>query len=364
MNMATETLVKKWERVRRLLERARAELGEVGDASEKAPAEELRGTLHEYESFLGHNELELAWDALAAVGRAGEPTAAFWKAMAEAAREMGLNKKAHGAEVRAADVPVFRAFLDVHGTASIDYVVANPDLDRRFLGRCRALGASGNDFELNWQLFNARKNSLLPYNPPVEKFSIPKEVREEFEFASEMAVRWMQLRHQGVALDEIICNPVLADEFDQTAARLVPGFTPLQYRWVALGLRKARRLPTGVSLSRVKPPKFEEVGVTREIIPSDIPAEQGVYLFDCGNEKLFVGETTDLRHRFERHLHAGPDAFPDWMYAHAAPVRFKISPAPRATLSGLKLIELSAIRALRPLFNFTPEDPKRRKKVA
>ena len=39
-------------------------------------------------------------------------------------------------------------------------------------------------------------------------------------------------------LDQVICDPDLAQEFDNHAARLAPGYTPLEYRWAALGLRK------------------------------------------------------------------------------------------------------------------------------
>ena len=41
------------------------------------------------------------------------------------------------------------------------------------------------------------------------------------------------------SLDDVLCDPELAREFDDRAAAFAPGFRPLQYRWAALKLRKA-----------------------------------------------------------------------------------------------------------------------------
>ena len=58
---------------------------------------------------------------------------------------------------------------------------------------------------------------------------------DEFLFASEIA--WIEMKEHG-SLDDILCDPDLAQAFDQKARRLAPGFTSLQYRWGALTLRK------------------------------------------------------------------------------------------------------------------------------
>ena len=46
---------------------------------------------------------------------------------------------------------VFRAGVD------IDRVIADPEMNHAFLHRCRELGISGTDYDLNWRLMNARK---------------------------------------------------------------------------------------------------------------------------------------------------------------------------------------------------------------
>lgn len=47
-----------------------------------------------FSEYLDHNELELALDALVEVGDDRGAEAVFWLALAEAAREMGLNDRA------------------------------------------------------------------------------------------------------------------------------------------------------------------------------------------------------------------------------------------------------------------------------
>jgi hypothetical protein len=51
------------------------------------------GGLQEYEYWLAHNELELAWDALASVARTTDANAACWRHLAQAATLMKLPDK-------------------------------------------------------------------------------------------------------------------------------------------------------------------------------------------------------------------------------------------------------------------------------
>jgi site-specific DNA-methyltransferase (adenine-specific) len=52
-----------------------------------------------------------------------------------------------------------------------------------------------------------------------------------------MSARYLE-RRRGVSLDDLICDPDIAAEFDKLASELAPGFTSLEYRWAALALRK------------------------------------------------------------------------------------------------------------------------------
>ena len=42
----------------------------------------------------------------------------------------------------------------------------------------------------------------------------------------------------GMNLDELLASPNVAAEFDQMSAEFAPGFTPFEYRWAALSIRK------------------------------------------------------------------------------------------------------------------------------
>jgi hypothetical protein len=246
---------------------------------------------------------------------------------------------------------IIQAFLEVRGGNSADRVIADPEMDRRFLQRCRELGLAGTDFELNWKLFNARRNKLLASLPRTKRYTVSNERRDEFEYASEIAVRYIQHKEKGITLDKIICDPELAGRFDDAARRLAPGFSSLEYRWVALSLRKAHRLiPTA---EKAHYPEFDFLGSSEQIRLAAIPKCEGIYLFQSDQEPIFVGETHDLRHRLERHFESSRShGLPEWLYDGQKPIQLAIRALPKVNPSSRKAIELTVIRTLRPLFNY------------
>ncbi len=207
---------------------------------------------------------------------------------------------------------ILQAFLETREGYSADRVIADPELDRRFLRRCRELNLAGTDFDLNWKLFNARKGKVLASLPKTKRYTVSSERRDEFEFASEIAARYIQQTHGTKSLDKIICDPDLAAEFDKAASRLALGFTPLEYRWVALGLRKAHRLTP--EMRDAQYPEFALLGDAKSVDPSSLPNSEGLYIFRSDQQAVFVGETHNLRHRIENHLRASHhQGMPDWL---------------------------------------------------
>ena len=251
---------------------------------------------------------------------------------------------------------IAQAYLEVREGYSIDRVVADPEFDRRFLCRCRELGLAGTDFELNWRLFNGRKNKWLPDLPKTKNYTPSR--KDEFEFSSEIATRYVQERIEKkrggeISLDRIICDPDLAAEFDKIAARLAPGFSPIDYRWVALGVCKA----SGRYASKAKEAKvlsFTDFVSTLSVKPSGIPTDQGVYLFRCEDESLFVGETDNLRQRIERHFDtSGKQGLPDWLYERGSRgINLSFVPTPAISPTERKIIELGTVNRLTPCFNY------------
>lgn len=251
---------------------------------------------------------------------------------------------------------IAQAYLEVRNGYSIDRVVADPDVDRRFLRRCREFGLTGIDFDLNWKLFNGRKNKFFSDLPKTKNYTASR--KDEFEFSSEMAIRYVQEHvrtHESrdISLDKIICDPELAAEFDKIAFKLAPGFSPLDYRWVALGVRKAAGRYSSKA-ETVKVPDFDFLGPTSSVKASRIPTDQGMYFFRCEDEPLFIGETDNLRHRIEKHLDSGgTSGIPDWLYdSRAKTISLGIVPTPEVTPTGRKIIELGAIQTFHPFFNY------------
>src|SRR5262249_42228682 len=159
--------------------------------------------------------------------------------------------------------------------------------------------------------------------------------------------------NRDVSLDKIICDPDLAAEFDRIAAKLAPGFSPFDYRWVAFGVRKAagRYANQAREARRLS---FTDFASTLSVNASSIPIDQGVYLFRCEDESLFVGETDNLRRRIERHFDtSGSQGLPDWLYDRGSRViSLSFVPTPEISPTERKIIELAAVSRLTPYFNY------------
>ena len=228
---------------------------------------------------------------------------------------------------------------------STDRYVAEPERNKVFLDKCRELGLRASDYVLNKQLFNARKNNLLP-NLNSARTHIPI---EEFAFASEFAATELRYR-EGASIDDIVCNPSLASKFDAIAQRIRPGFSSLEYRWAVLSIRKAGRHHK--LEASFKMPRFTKgFRLTHDPIER-IPERSGVYLLYERSKLLYARSTRALRHGVELHRDTAtvraiaeklwtpdPDDFV---------VDFAAIPRPIAVLEA---IERKLVEERRPIFN-------------
>lgn len=189
-------------------------------------------------------------------------------------------------------IEAFRRSSQGHST---DRVVADPDLDEAFLEACKAVGLNSDAWLLNKTLFRLRKSGKVTAKVPTTK-------RTEFQwsetdpylFASEIA--WRKVSDQSnYSLDDIICNPEWAHRFDEIASSFAPGYSPLEYRWAALKLRKEAKtaynrscgLPAELNLSSPRE-------LTKSLI-AKFESTPGLYLVT--NEKkrpLYAGESLNL----------------------------------------------------------------------
>jgi len=244
---------------------------------------------------------------------------------------------------------LIQAFGEVREGYSVDRVIADPQLNRRFLRRCRELGLSGTDYDLNWALMNERKKGSLSHLPKTRRYTISE--IDEFEYASELALRYLQ-QERNVSLDQIVCDPDLASEFDEYASRLAPGFSPLQYRWAALGLRKAGRLG-GKADSIDSLPRLEAFGKAASLRLRKVPEIGGLYLFSSEDERVFLGQTDNLRHRMERHMEVSAShGLPNWLWnTKKKPLQISIGELPGVTRSVRQTIEVLLVKRWKPLLN-------------
>lgn len=248
------------------------------------------------------------------------------------------------------DPRVLDGFLLVRNGFSSDRVVADSQLNEAFRSACRERGVSCADEDLNRMLFNARKAGDLRGIRTTSRTGFANE--EDYAFASEIAIRFLE-RRDGVTLDDVICSPLRAAEFDEVASRVCPNYSSLQYRWAALNLRKKRGLKPEI-LARIRPPdKIINVSVC-ELALDQIPTQQGLYLFLSATETLYVGEASNLRTRLAKHLdHSDNKGLAHWIWEFGTEeLHLEMQVLPSSTETKVRrAMETELIRSRDPVFN-------------
>jgi site-specific DNA-methyltransferase (adenine-specific) len=194
---------------------------------------------------------------------------------------------------------LLEAFRSTYEGYSVDRLVADPAMNGRFVAACRDLGLPGDARSWNRALFGMRKAGAFAEIPTTLRTEFDWESCDPYLFASEIA--WGRLVDQGCdSLDTILCDPTLAAKFDDIAQKWAPGFTPLEYRWAALKLRKSSmlvrsraKLLTDAQLSRGE--SLDKSGTQR------LPDSSGVYIvFGDKSTPIYAGEANNLRDRLKR----------------------------------------------------------------
>jgi site-specific DNA-methyltransferase (adenine-specific) len=204
------------------------------------------------------------------------------------------------------DHALVEAFTTVADGYSVDRVIADPKLNALFANACRESDLPGDIRWWNRMLFRARKAGMLADTRTDRRTEISWEECDSFLFASEIA--WKRMIDRGFrSLDDILCDPDAALEFDRIAGLLAPGFEPLKYRWGALKLRKeSKRARTRANVlyeqlgSFVEPFRDSLPVIARNFIR--LPETAGVYLVvnSDGGKPCYVGEALNLRVRLTR----------------------------------------------------------------
>ena len=249
------------------------------------------------------------------------------------------------------------AFQQTRNEFSTDRVVADPELNKTFLGACRELGLDGSDAELNKRLLNLRKAGKLgKLKSKRTQFD-----DSEYAYAAEIAVRHME-RRDSLTLDDILVDPNIASEFDEICSDISPGYSSLQYRWAALRLRKSRNLKPefvgqAIQANRVVLLPVESINV------EELPNAAGIYCFLSQQETLYIGEAVNLRLRLKKHLdHSDNKNLARYLWEFGfRNLSLELHIYEREISTKIRrAIELELIQSRRPIFNIQGVDDANR----
>jgi DNA modification methylase len=216
--------------------------------------------------------------------------------------ETGASDSEQHRRIEAVARVVREAFRTTHDGWSADRLVVDPELNSSFVDACRALGAAGHPRDWNLLLFRLRKSGRLADFATARRTSISWQDCDEYLYASEIAWQMMVEEGRAGSLDEILCDPALASEFDAKAERFAPGFKSLNYRWAALKLRKQAKVACTRGANVVVPVTFGRAVPLAEFDWEAAAETPGVYVVGGRGpgKELYVGESVNLRHRLRR----------------------------------------------------------------
>jgi len=210
-----------------------------------------------------------------------------------------------------------------------DYVVVEPKVNREFVSRCRLLGATTSEYELNKALLNARKAGLHHHLERHVVAGLSATVRDSVVCAAEIAARVVQYVCENkngfyVSIDQILCDSKLRSDFDRIAYSMFSGYEEVAYRLGALSFRKNLHKSTvGSELlqgSHVLKTRLSRVAI------EDVPEGPGVYLVFCEGRRVFSSWACSLRSRVEAHLKFGGERLtpPDTADVVSGPLEIEI----------------------------------------
>ena len=197
---------------------------------------------------------------------------------------------------------IVNAYTATHNGCSVDQLLADRELNDAFVAGCKNEGLKGCAAVWNHSLMALRKMGKLPRLPGRAKTLCTVARMDPYSFAAEIALHQMSIDCDKT-LDDILCDPQLAEQFDAVAKSFAPGHTSFEYRWAALSIRKRAKEAkkqaqqnydewVAMKLPRAKPL------AAKSWDKLDCP---GVYILCGGSGRtLYVGETLDIRARIEQ----------------------------------------------------------------
>ncbi|MDZ4848320.1 MAG: DNA methyltransferase [Pirellulaceae bacterium] len=229
---------------------------------------------------------------------------------------------------------VIESYTKVGNGFPADYLLCDKDLDAEFITECRKRGIGGNAFVWNHYLLGLRKAGKLPRatNRPPQTTA---EQMDQFGFASEVAWRLLSIDYRKT-LDDILCSPDFAAEFDRLAILFGPTdktVSTIELRRAAISIRKrsnAARVSAAAEFGDWirKTKQLSRIRIEDGLSELESP---GVFILNAGPVGFYVGESENMRARVEQAL-----SNERWRSLEFDSVQFVKNDAPIATKYALK----------------------------
>jgi len=189
---------------------------------------------------------------------------------------------------------LLNVYRSCYGGYSLDRMIADPQLNAHLIDGCTERGLPGDAITWNLTLFRLRKSGAFADLPTTRRTEYSWDDCDEYLFASEIA--WREMIDDGCdSLDYILCDPHLSQKFDKRAESWAPGFSPLEYRWAALKLRK------NAKLVRNRAQLLTSARLSRKLSIDKLPNDPGVYVLASEKDELiYAGEASNLHDRVAR----------------------------------------------------------------
>ena len=200
---------------------------------------------------------------------------------------------------------VVDAFLKVAKGQPIDYLLCHKELNAEFARECRQVGLGGSAHVWNRFLLRLRKSGKMPRSTLKPPQLTPQEM-DDFGFAAEVAWRLLAIDYCKT-LDEILCSPEFADEFDRLAKLFGPvdrEISSFDLRRAAISIRK--RSKEARSLAATRFAKWKKTSTKIPRVPLEEKMERlevpGVFVLNSKDVGFYVGESVNIRRRVEEVL--------------------------------------------------------------
>lgn len=218
---------------------------------------------------------------------------------------LAIEEEAAGVDV-AAVCEVFVRLRSQRGDRrSSDLYLADDVRNRELVQAWKNAGIKGSVRQLNHVLMNARKQSLLKGLDSV-RYEIAPQVKLSIQFVCEMVATQMRYE-KGASVDDIICDPVLSQEYHSRCTKIVPGYTWLDYRWTMLSVRKAGRHQKLAKKYKPLDLTTDPFTFTYKIPVTDVhafatlPSTSGVFSISEGERELYISRAMNLHESIEYH---------------------------------------------------------------